>query len=104
MAVMQAPGRAAASCIYVTAVDGEVLPGDEIAFGARKENERAEQIFRLLVALNGAARHGAWLRGLHVPGVFLDHRVAHGESRHQRVDPDTVLAELARARAGERPH
>src|ERR1700733_5009079 len=45
--------RAPPSGIHVPAIDGDVLPGDEIAFGAGKENQGAEQIFRLFVALYG---------------------------------------------------
>ena len=62
MAVMQARSRAAPSRIHVPAIHRDILPGDKIALGAGKENQGAEQVFRLFVALNGATGHGARLR------------------------------------------
>src|SRR5438445_13577277 len=41
-------------------------------------------------------------RGRDVNGIFAHHRVAQGEAGRKRIDPNAMLAELARERARER--
>src|SRR5258708_20177490 len=94
--------RAGISGVHVAAVDRERLPGDEIALRRCEKNKRAEQVLRMLVALERARLHGALARGLHVAGIVTHDRVAQGEPRSQRVAADAVLAELAPERAADR--
>src|SRR2546430_11632574 len=96
------PLKAGISGIHVAAVDRERLPGDEIAFRRRQENQRAQQVLGMLVAPQRTRLHGALARGLDVTGILAHHRVAQGEARRQRIDADAVLAKLARERARER--
>ncbi len=81
--------------IYVAAVDGDRLPGDEIAVGGGEEDKRTEQILRVGVAADGPAGDRELAGDCHVRGVFGDHRIAERKARRQRIDPDAVFAELA---------
>src|SRR5262245_6750121 len=49
-----------------TAVDRQQLAGHEIAVLRAQENQRTQQVLRVLIALERAARDGAGARGLDV--------------------------------------
>ena len=85
--------------VHVAAVDGDVLPGNEVTFGAGEENEGAKKILGLFVTLNGPACDCTRLRRSHMPGILLHDRIAHREPWHQRVDPNPEPAEFTRERA-----
>src|SRR5690349_56885 len=85
-----------------TAVDVKRLPGDEVARARGEEHYGADQILRMLVALEGArlaARRKILLRQ-HAPLVL----VGDGEAGRDGVDVDPVVAYLARERARESNH
>src|ERR1041385_3880085 len=106
-------GPVMTSRIHVSAIDRDHLPGDEVAVGRSEEDQRAGEVFRLLVTLerarrDGAAarrlpvarrlvtlerarRDGAAARRLHVARVLAHDAVAQREARHQRVDTDAGL-------------
>src|SRR5262249_34284861 len=86
---------ASRSRIHVAAVDGDRLPGDEIALGRGEEDERAKEILRMLVAMKRARLDGALTRGRHMAGIFGNDGIAEGEAGRERVDADAELAELA---------
>src|SRR5262245_41560102 len=94
--------RSPASRIHVAAVDGDGLPGDEITVGRGQENQRAQQVLGLLVALERARLHRTLAGGIHVAGILDHHRVAQGEARRQRIDANAVLTEFARERPRHR--
>src|SRR5215212_8795101 len=82
----------------VAAVADDHLAGDEIAVARAEEDHRADEIVRLLDALEGAAAQACLAEGQDVlAGVLLAERRAGRE----RVHVDVVVAQLAGEGAGE---
>src|SRR6516164_9772088 len=94
-------GARQGSSIDRAAVDRDGLAGYEIALGRGEEHERADEVFRQLVAPQRPTRHHRSARLLDMRAVLQD-RVAHDEAGRERVDANAFLAELARERTGER--
>src|SRR5262245_39254574 len=82
-------GLPPAAGMYRPAVHGNGLAGDEVAIGRAEEDERADQVLRVAVALDGAARHDAVAGEAQMVLVGED-RVAQREPRRQRVDANVV--------------
>src|SRR6266851_9687591 len=95
-------GAVARLRIHVAAVDRDGLAGDEIAVRRGEKYQRAEEVLRMLVALQRARLHGAVAGGAHVARILAEHGVAQGEAGSESVDADAVRAELARERPRER--
>src|SRR5579871_2640322 len=74
------------------AVDRERLPGHKIAVGRGEEDQRAQKILRVFVALDGAANERRCARVIEVAGVFVDDAVGQRKAGRQVVDADVVLA------------
>ena len=86
------------------AVHHQRLAGDEIAVARGEEYQRAEQVFRIGVAFEGAAELRTGMRSSSTCVAFLEPGVAEDIAGRQRIDRDAVLPELARQRAGEGEH
>src|SRR6266702_45936 len=83
------------------AVDDQRLTGDEIALGRGEEDDRADQILRLLHALKRPLPGGG---GAHPDDALARILLRQRAARRDAVHADAVLAELARERASEAQH
>src|SRR5439155_2029374 len=84
-----------------SAVDDAGLPGDEIALGRSEEDDRADQILRLLHALERAL---PGCRRAHPDDALVRVLLRQRAARRDAVDANAVLPELARERAREAQH
>src|SRR6266516_1266863 len=83
------------------AVDDQRLPGDEVALRRGEEDDRADQILRLLHALKRSLPGGG---GAHPDDALARILLRERAARRDAVDADAVLPELARERAREAQH
>src|SRR5262245_19173178 len=81
------------SRVVGAAVHGQHLAGHEVAVAGGEKDQRAEQILRVFVALDGAALDGRRAGFLDMDRVGQA-GVAQRIAGRQRVDADAVLAEL----------
>src|SRR6266852_5692364 len=65
--------RLVRSGIHVAAVDRDGLAGDEVAVRRGEKYQRAEEVLRMLVALQRARLHGAVAGGAHVARILAEH-------------------------------
>src|SRR4029079_18724112 len=92
-----------ASVVHRATIYHERLAGHEIAIARGEEYERTEQVFRIGVALEGAAvshRNALFFN----MSFILEPGIAQDEAGRKRIDRDTEFAELARQRAGQAQH
>src|SRR6266571_3861595 len=96
------PYRRSAPLVHARpAVDDQGLPGDEIALRRSEENDRADQILRLLHPLERALPGG---RRAHPDDALVRILLRERAARRDAVDADAVLADLARESAREAEH